>query len=153
MVVIDKDSNGNVQVTEEGVTETLFPNIDDIGGSGGGPSGDIPFASGTYTPSDNVASFSFNVDFEPQYVLVTTDPYDLEQDATWKNYMTLIDRKDGFATSKIAKYNNNTVGDNTGGLNQSSMGTYSNGKFTVNRIGAFNFLRGVTYKWFCWRTT
>lgn len=34
MIVIDKDSNGNIQVTEEGVTETLFPNIDDIGGSG-----------------------------------------------------------------------------------------------------------------------
>lgn len=39
MIVIVKDGDGYVQVTDDGVTTTLFPNIDDIGGSGGGEGG------------------------------------------------------------------------------------------------------------------
>lgn len=48
MIVIDKDSDGNVQVTEDGVTETLFPNIDETGGGGSVDPADIAAAVEDY---------------------------------------------------------------------------------------------------------
>lgn len=39
MIVIVKDGDGYVQVTDDGVTTTLFPNIDDTGEGGGGGGG------------------------------------------------------------------------------------------------------------------
>lgn len=120
-------------------------------GAVSGASGSVQFASGTYTPSDTVASFSFDVDFEPSHVLVITNPYDLEQTNAWKEFLIYANRDDSFATGMITRYLNNAVGSNTAGLNQTSIGTYADGRFTVNRVGAYGFPAGVTYTWFCWR--
>ena len=48
MVVIDKNSSGYVRVTEDGVTETLFPNIDETGGGGSVDPADIAAAVEDY---------------------------------------------------------------------------------------------------------
>ena len=50
--------------------------------SGGGGSWDV--AAGTITPSADTKTLSLSVDFDPQYVFVITDMYDLAQTSTWK---------------------------------------------------------------------
>lgn len=108
---------------------------------------------GTYTPTEAVSSFDVNVPFEPQYAICFTDPYDMDQTNTWKNFMNFFSRADEFSAGMYTRYNNNAYGAtvSTPAITQTTLGTYSDGVFTIPRAGNYNFLSGVTYTWFCWK--
>lgn len=144
MVVIDKDSNGNVQVTEEGVTETLFPNIDDIGGSGDGN-----MASGSFIPSSDTNKAIVNVNFEPQYAIIYADPNTFEKTSQWKRFLIFTDRAIPFTAGMLTRYNADAIGTSTAGLNE-QRGSYSDGKYTFANVGPYNYIKGITYHWCCW---
>lgn len=117
--------------------------------TGGG--GDYEIASGTVTPTDSLYSVTVSVGFEPGGALIYTDPYSTEQTSAWKRFLIFADRVAGFATGMIVRYLNGAYGTNVSGLNETGIGTYSDGEYTFVRMGANNFLPGTTYTWVCWR--
>ena len=116
--------------------------------SGGGGSWDV--AAGTITPSADTKTLSLSVDFDPQYVFVITDMYDLAQTSTWKNTFFISDRVDGYSACLITRYNNSAFGISHGGFGQDAKASYSNGVLELSRWN-YSWLSGVTYKWFCVR--
>lgn len=116
-------------------------------------SGAYSMAMGTYTPATAVSSFNVNVPFEPQYAICFTDPYDTEQTSTWKNFLNFFSRADEFSAGMITRYLNGNYGaaEPTPAITQTTLGTYSDGVFTMPSAGNYKYLAGVTYTWFCWR--
>ena len=150
----DLTSVANAIRTKGGTSASLsFPSgfVSAINSIPTGGGGGYEIKGGTVTPSSSVSSFKVEVDFEPQYAVCFTDPFDMDATSSWKVVLILHDRADGFGSAMMSRYNNNAWGSNTAGMNQTNIGAYSNGEFTFQRFGTYNFLSGVTYHWFCMR--
>lgn len=121
--------------------------------TGGG--GDYEIVGGTVTLASEASSVSVETGFDPEFAYISISPYDTDPSllpTSWRTGSMVLDRVHKFGINLNVRNLNGSVNVGGGGLNNSRLGSYSNGYYTFDRSNnTANYLSDIVYYWFAWR--